>query len=187
MGKGIAAVAAVVVSLLVLLAIWRLEGAHQERDVLPSASQEFSYPLERSAGTGDLLLTCSEEIMNKPIAAFARWLKIEGPPIQVPSGHMLIPQLNNVEIGEEFKPAQRAVQELLKRHSPRKVVLVAHTNCVYYDTVAAWQDSLATVRQKQIDDLKATAGLVREWLVKSEVQTYLAEEENGRLVFHRIN
>lgn len=187
MGKSVAAVTAVVVSLVVLFVIWRFEGAHQKKDVEASVSQEFSYQIEKSADTGDLLLTCSEEIMNKPIAAFARWLKIEGPPLQVPSGHLLIPQLNTIEIGEEFKPAQRVVRELLKRHSPRKVVLVAHTNCVYYDTMAAWQDSLATVRQKQVDDLRATAKLVREWLVTSEVQTYLAEEENGKLVFHKIN
>lgn len=187
MGKSIAAVTAVVVSLLVLLAVWRFEGAHQRRNVEPAAREEFSYPIETDTDTGDVLLTCSEEVMNKPIAAFAKWLRIEGPPLQVPSGHMLIPRLNDVQIGEEFKPAQRAVRELLKRHSPRTVVLVAHTNCVYYDTVAAWQDSLATVRQKQIDDLRATAKLVREWLVRSEVQTYLAEEEGDRLVFHRIN
>lgn len=170
----------------VLYGAWSLDSGSRKEQVQVAVNQEFKYPLEHTEAVGNVVIACSEEVMNKPIAAFARWLKLDGPPIQVPSGHMLIPQLNNVEIGEEFKPAQRVVVELLKRATPKRIVLVAHTNCVYYDTVAAWQNNLSAVRAKQVEDLKSTAKLVHEWLPKATVELYLAEEENDQLVFHKI-
>lgn len=180
-GIGVMVAATVVV---VMLTIWRME--ERKQPVQATAKQEFSYQLEKTDQTGDLLLTCSEEIMSKPVAEFARWLKIDGPPVQLPSGHMLIARLNDMAIPEELKASQRVVVELLKRASPKRIVLVAHTNCVYYDTVAAWQNDLMKVREKQITDLKATAKVVQDWLPKSVVELYLAEEENGQLVFHKI-
>ena len=98
---------------------------------------------------------------------------------------MLLARLNDISIDESLKPLQRSTVEILKRYSPRRVVLVAHTFCIYYDTLAAWNNNLSSVRQREVADLRAAIHVLQEWFPKAEVTGYLAEEDpNHRLVFH---
>jgi len=169
-----------------LYAAWSLEDSKKKVYTQDATSPEFEYELEKNAGGGGIVITCSEDIMSKPIAAFARWLHIDGPPLQLPGGHMTLSQASGVTVPDELKAAQRVAIELLKRTSPNRIVLVAHSNCIYYDAVAAWQDNLSAVREKEVSDLKSTAKLLNEWFPKAAVELYLAEEKNGKLVFHKI-
>ena len=131
------------------------------------------------------MLLCPEDFLDEPSQAFAKWLKLDSIPVKIPGGMMMVARLNDLSVDQSLKPLQRSTIEVLKRYSPRRVVLVAHTNCVYYDTVAAWNDNLANVRQREINDLRAAISVLREWFPRAEVSGYLAEEDaSHRLVFH---
>jgi hypothetical protein len=53
--------------------------------------------------------------------------------------------------------------------------------------VAAWNDDLAGVRQRQISDLKASVEVLQGWFPRAEVSAYLAEEDpDHKLVFHSL-
>src|SRR5262245_30704143 len=120
----------VVVILLVaagLWGIWVFESRSAGREG-GAATDEFSFQLKPSAsGDSDIMLLCPEDILTEPGEAFAKWLKLSGPPLTVPGGVMLLARLNDIAIDDSLKPLQRSAIELLKRYSPRRVVLVAHT------------------------------------------------------------
>jgi hypothetical protein len=152
--------------------------------------EEFSYQLKNkgSDSTTDILIMCPEEIMAEPGQAFSEWLVLDGIPVNLPGGAMLLARLNDVTLDDSLKPAQRSLVEVLKRYSPRRVVLVAHTFCVYYDTVAAWNNDLAGVRQRQLADLTASVEVLRGWFPRSEVSAYLAEEDSDhKMVFRSLD
>jgi hypothetical protein len=168
-----------------LWGIWVFESRSAGKD--DANTGEFSYQLTQKPGEGpaDVIVMCDEDVMSAAGDAFAKWLKLEGIPLKAPGGVMLISRLNDVTLDSSLKPLQRALVEVLKRYSPRRVVLVAHTYCIYYDTVAAWNDDLAKVRQRQIADMRASMNVLREWFPRAEISGYLAEEDaNHKLVFH---
>jgi hypothetical protein len=171
-----------------LWGIWVFESRSAAKDNPDTG--EFSYQLTRKPGDGpaDIIVMCPEDVMTDAGDAFAKWLKLEGMPLKAPGGVMLIAHLNDVTLDTSLKPLQRALVEVLKRYSPRRIVLVAHTYCIYYDTVAAWNDNLASVRQRQIADMRASINVLREWFPRAEISAYLAEEDtNHKLVFHSAN
>jgi hypothetical protein len=176
--------------LLVLLAATSLWGiwVFESRSAAKASSEgtaEFSYQLTAGPDQGDVMFMCAEDVMNDPGEAFAQWLKLDGTPVQLPGGVMVLARLNDVTIDESLKPLERSVVEILKRYSPRRVVLVAHTYCIYYDTLAAWNNNLNGVRQREIDDLQAAIQVLRKWFPRAEISGYLAEEDaDHRLTFH---
>jgi hypothetical protein len=151
---------------------------------------EFSYQLTEKDGVlPDLMIYCPEDMMAAPGEAFAKWLKLEnGSTLTVPGGAMLLARLDDVTVDESLKPFQRSIVEVLKRYTPRRVVLVTHTYCVYYDTIAAWNDDLANVKGRQVADMRAALRVLGGWFPRAQISGYLAEEDaNRKLVFHAVD
>ena len=171
-----------------LWGVWVFESRSAAKD--DPDTGEFTYQLKKKTSDipAGVIVLCPEEVMTEAGNAFSKWLKLDGLPLKAPGGVMLIARLNDVTLDGSLKPLQRALVEVLKRYSPQRVVLVAHTYCIYYDTVAAWNDNLAGVRQRQIADMKAAAEVLRGWFPRAEISAYLAEEDaDHKLVFHSAN
>lgn len=171
-----------------LWSIWLLESGSAAKEG-ETGDAEFSYPLKKTGNIpADILILCPEEILAEPGEAFSKWLKLDGIPLKIPGGAMVIARLNDLTLEESLKPFQRTAVEVLKRYSPRRVVLVAHTYCIYYDTLAAWNNNLDDVRRRQIADMQAAVRVLAQWLPRAEISGFLAEEdENERLVFHPMD
>jgi hypothetical protein len=176
------------VIVLILVAAWVFDPSSARERAAQNENEVFSYPLpdEMNGAMGDILISCNEEALGTPTTEFAKWKGLQGVPLALPGGPFAISRLNDVAISDQIKPAQRAAIEMLKRHSPRRVVLVAHDMCLYYDTIAAWNDTLSKAHQHQADDLEAAMRVMREWFPKAEVSGYNARIENNKLVFHPV-
>lgn len=171
---------------LLLGAAWVMDPSAARERAAQKEGAEFSYelPPEEQVANSDILIGCSEHTIEAPNAEFAKWKDLRGAPLALPGGPLALAHLDDVQLSEQFKPAQRAAVEVLKRHSPRKIVVVAHTMCLYYDTIAAWNNSLPQVRERQVQDMHSALHLLREWFPQAEISGYLAEEEN-RTLFYR--
>ncbi len=171
---------------LILSAAWILDPSSARERVAEKEGAEFSYelPPEKETANSDILIGCSEDIVETPNMEFAKWKGLHGVPLALPGGPLALAHLDDVKMGEHFKPAQRASVEVLKRHSPRKIVVVAHTMCLYYDTIAAWNNSLSQVRERQMQDMQAALHLLREWFPQADISGYMAEEKS-RTLFYR--
>jgi hypothetical protein len=173
---------------LVLWLAWTLDPRTLDKKTDSKSQEEFSYKLQPGPTTinVDVLLSCNEEEVRKPTTKFAEWLKLKGLPLYLPGGPLALARLDGVRLAEEFKPAQRGVIEILKRHNPRRVVLITHTMCIYYDTVAAWQDSLPQVLERQKEDMNAAIHLLRGALPQTKIEGYVAKKESDVITFHKL-
>lgn len=182
---GLIAVAVVALVFALLWGAWVFDpSAAREREA-KEAGAEFAYKLpEEDRPQSDILIGCSEHVVETPNAEFAKWKDLRGAPLALPGGALALAHIDDVGVSEQFKPAQRAAVEVLKRHSPRKIVLVSHSMCLYYDTIAAWNNSLPQVRERQVQDMHAALHLLREWFPQADISGYMAEEEN-RTLFYR--
>lgn len=173
---------------LVLWGAWVLESSSSQESAERGNETEFAYKLlpETDDAHSDVLIGCNEDVVETPNAEFAKWKGLEGVPLALPGGPMTVARLNDVTVNGQFKPAQRAAVEVLKRHSPRRIVLVAHTMCLYYDTIAAWNNSLPQVRERQVKDMDVALRLLREWFPQAEISGYMAEEKNRTLFFRPV-
>lgn len=139
---------------------------------------------ERQGST--VFIQCDEDEFEDAFKQFRRFLNVEGPPLSVPGGAMLLAQAPT-EVSDKLKPAQRAAIEILKRHSPRRIILLAHSDCLLYDTVGAWQDQLDLVTQKQFEDMRRAVAVIKRWLPNTEVEVYYALRDGHRLRFNPVN
>lgn len=177
----------VLVVVLLLWGAWILDSSSAQNESKEVSTKTFSYKLpEKDEAHGDVLIGCNEEVLETPTAEFAKWKGLQGIPLALPGGPLAVARLNDVTVNNQFKPAQRAAIEVLKRYSPRRVVLVAHTMCLYYDTIAAWNNSLPQVRERQMKDMDAALRLLREWFPQAEVSGYLAVEKDRTLFFRPL-
>ena len=135
----------------------------------------------------DLIVHCDEERFEDPFEEFTEHVDLESPypPLKVPGGPMVI-ALADLELPEELQPAKRAAIEYLKRHAPRRVILVAHSECLLYDTIAAWHDDLDAVKRRQHEDLIAAGDAIKKWFPNTEVELYYADKDGNRLTFYRM-
>lgn len=145
----------------------------------------FIIEMEEKEG-GTAFIQCDEEEFEDAFKQFRRFLNVKEPPLSIPGGPMVVAH-TPIEVSPELKPAQRALVEVLKRHSPRRVILLAHSDCLLYDTVAAWQDKLGTVKQRQFEDLKQAVAVLKRWLPNSSVEVYYALKDGKRLLFNPVN
>lgn len=178
-----------VVIALLLWGAWELDSSSASVSSKQSApGEEFSYelPPEKDDAHSDVIIQCNEEEMEEPAVEFAKWLGLSGIPLALPGGPMALAHLDDVAVNQQFKPAQRAMIEVLKRYSPRRVVLVAHDMCLYYDTMAAWNNTLSEVRVRQTQDMDAALTVLREWFPQAEISGYIAEEKDRTLFFRPI-
>jgi hypothetical protein len=172
----------------ILWATWIFDSSSAQENSKQEEGVEFAYKLPKEADRAhsDVLIYCNEDAMKEPTAEFAKWKGLQGIPFTLPGGPLAIARLNDVTVSEYFKPAQRTAVEVLKRYSPERIVLVTHTMCLYYDSIAAWNNSLPQMRERQTKDMEASLQLLREWFPKAEILTYLAEEENKTLFFRPL-
>lgn len=154
------------------------------KSVEEGADPRFAVEFHEREGDA-AFVQCSEDHFGDAFAKFRNHLDVDGPPVSIPGGPMVI-ALAEGELPDNLKPAQRAAIEILKRHSPSRIVLVGHTECLLYDTIAAWHDNLDEVTKRQVEDLDRAARVLHEWFPKAKIEVYYASKEGGRLIFNPI-
>src|SRR3989304_9932647 len=86
----------------VLVGAWFLDPSRKTKD---RGNSTFSYQIpEESRMQLDVLITCSEEVMKGAPEAFAKNLGLQGVPIELPGGPLLLAQLLTGEVNEELRP-----------------------------------------------------------------------------------
>ncbi len=171
----------------ILWATWTLDSPAQRAEEGRDTEFVYQMPAESAHAHGDVLIGCNEEVIDDPTEKFIKWKGLEGIPLEFPGGPMSIAPLRSIEASENLKPMQRAAIEVLKRYSPERIVLVSHEMCLYYDTLAAWQNSLEKVRERQANDMNAAVALLREWFPRAEVTGYMAEEKDRKIHFRQVS
>lgn len=169
---------------------WELEEAREpiRTDVL-GADEHGNFVVRlREQDRYDLILHCDEEKFQEAFEAFKNNLEIDDsyPPLKVPGGPMVVALADEL-LPENLIPAKNAAVEYLRRHAPEKVVLVAHSDCLLYDTISAWRDNLEEVTMVQHKHLVMARNVIREWFPDSEVYLYYAEMKGEELTFYRIS
>lgn len=124
--------------------------------------------------------------MDGPAEAFAKWRGLQGIPLDLPGGPLVISKLESDSVHDGLKPAQRAAIEFLKRYSPRRIVLVSHDDCIFYDVAGAWENKSSSVHEHQLEDLRASMRVIQKWFPNAEVTGYMASKENNKMVFRPI-
>jgi len=168
---------------------WELEERQKPvrtRVVGETEQGEFVVEMEEQESF-DLIVHCDEERFEDAFEEFTEHVDLESPypPLRVPGGPMVI-ALADLELAEELQPVKRAAIEYLKRHAPRRVILVAHSECLLYDTIAAWQDDLDSVKRRQHEHLIAARDAIHKWFPATEVELYYADKDGNRLTFYRM-
>jgi len=135
----------------------------------------------------DLIVHCDEEKYKDAFEKFTDHAEVDPtyPALRVPGGPMVI-ALADFELPEDLQPVKRATIEYLKQHAPRRVVLVAHSECLLYDTIAAWRDNLDEVKQHQHEHLVAARAAIKRWFPDTEVELFYADRAGNRLTFLRM-
>jgi len=128
----------------------------------------------------DFIVHSTEDRFEDAYKKLGTYLKATYP-LSVPGGPLLF-ALADVDLPEEMQPAKRTTVEVLKRYSPRRIILVSHQGDVWYDSIAAWNDNLAGVSERQIADLRKAGRVVKEWFPDSEVVLYYGRLENANKV-----
>lgn len=134
----------------------------------------------------DFIIYCNEELFQEAFQEFTKHLDIDTEPLVAPGGPMIL-AFANVEPPEELKPAYRTVVELLRYYSPRRIVLVAHSECIFYDSISAWQNNLEDVQEKQRKHLIAAKNAMGQWFPETQVDIYYADKDGETLKFHQVN
>src|SRR6185436_19057615 len=113
-----------IVAVAVAASLWGIWVFDSRGATKPAAADEFVYPLDKDAkASPDPGVMCPEDALDKPGEAFTKWLKVDGIPVRIPGGPMILARLNDVTVDESLKPLQRTAVEILKRYSPKRVVL----------------------------------------------------------------
>jgi len=135
----------------------------------------------------DLIVHCDEEMFQDAFEKFTDHAEVESdyPPLRVPGGPMVI-AMADLELPEDLQPAKRAAIEYLKRHAPRRVVLVAHSECLLYDTIAAWHNDLDEVKRRQHEHLVQARAAIKRWFPDTEVELYYADRNGNLLTFYNM-
>ena len=171
-----------VIATLLIGGAWVLEGGKIFGLEQNGKNSEFVTELQPRVGI-DLVLQCDEEFFQGAYQRFRReYLGIETDPIAVPGGVKVLTALEG-ELPKQLEPFKRAVVEALKRQSPRRVVLTAHSQCLIYDVIAAWQNKPDEVMMRQTEDLRKARESIRSWCPETRVEIYYAEKQGDNLRF----
>lgn len=179
-----------VLAVIVFLGAWKLESKTGANAVKPDdriKSGEFVVDVPQEVGI-DLVIQCDEERFQNAYKRFREeHLDIKTEPIAVPGGILALTAWNwKNGMPEELKPVERAITEALKRHSPRRVVLTAHSYCLLYDVIAAWQNKASEVEARQLGDLETARDLIRRLFPNAQVDVYYAKVDGDKLRFKPI-
>lgn len=123
----------------------------------------------------DLLICCNEAEYQSAFARLQTFVRIPlGSSFAFPGGPLLI-TIGDIKLSSDLQAPKRALIEVLKRHSPHRVVLVAHDGCLYYDTIAAWLNDPAHVRQRAYADLDKARTVITTWFPGATVEVWYGE------------
>lgn len=182
-----------VVAVLCILGVgaWFLESARNRPPgttvVTEDGKEYFVVELPEQKGS-DIVIQCDESEFQEAFRQFRDHLGIKAEPLALPGGALAIgATAEHGETPEALAPAARSAVEILKRHSPTRVVLLTHDDCLYYDTIAAWRDQLDHVRFAQGRHLRLAKETILKWLPKAKVEAYFARREGKRLIFESIH
>ena len=168
---------------------WMLESkTNPAQRVVKYQGDEFVTNLPPQEVGTDLVIQCNEERFQEAYKRFRdEYLKIDAEPIAVPGGIKALAAVEG-ELPKELEPVKRAIVEALKRHSPRRIVLTAHSYCLIYDVIAAWQNAADRKKTElqQITDLQKARELIRSWLPNTQVDVYYAQVEGDKVRFKQV-
>ena len=184
----LAVLLAVGVPALLVYAAWTLESEKGVKTVVvknQSGDDVFVVDLPKKEEGIDLVLQCDEEFSQDAYKRFRNFLGIEAEPIAVPGGVKALAMASG-ELPKELEPVKRATIEALKRKAPRRIILTAHSECLVYDVIAAWQDRLDEVKSRQIEDLRKARDLVKTWFPDTRVEVFYAQKEGSQLKFNPV-
>jgi hypothetical protein len=132
----------------------------------------------------DLLIQCEEDELQDAFGRFTDFLGMAGVErVRLPGGAKFLRLLPG-ELTGPLEPAQRAFVEVLKRHSPGRIVVLGHSECLLYDAIAAWRGDVARVRGDQDRDAALALEKLHAWFPDAEVAAYYAERDGDRLRFN---
>lgn len=123
---------------------------------------------------GDYIVTCDEARYQKSFEKFRQFVKVDSPLLVVPGGPMVV-ALADLELTVELQAPRRVIIEVLKRHAPNRIVLMAHEGCLVYDSIGAWHGDSTGVRNLQIVHLLQAKDVLQTWLPHTRVELYYGE------------
>lgn len=154
--------------------------------VLKGDTSDFFVVTVKHKEGNDVLIQCDEDDFREAFEKLRNFLGVEVEPIEVPGGAMFF-ALPPTEVPEKFEPAKRAVIEFLKRHSPRRVILIAHSECLLYDVIGAWANQAPKVENRQKADLARAREAIRTWFPKTKsIEIYYAGKRGDTLAFNPL-
>lgn len=166
---------------------WALEESSKAiRTVVIEQPDNHLFAVKIDEGEGEtILVQCNEDRFEEAFQHFGRFLGVKETPLNLIGGPLVLAHLPS-EVPDKLKPVKRVAVEFLKRHSPRRIILVAHSECLAYDTIAAWQNRLTEVQNRQREDMKLAVAVLKSWFPKSEIQAYYANKEGQTLRFDPV-
>lgn len=180
-------IAFVLVAGFLLWGVWQLEEAKKgvHTRVVEETDDGLLVVELKEKEKYDLTVQCDEENFQEAFRQFAKHVQADAtvPPLTIPGGPLVI-ALADHELPENMQPVKRAAIEYLKRHAPKRVILLAHSECLLYDTIAAWQNNLDAVKQRQHADLIRARNVLKSWFPKTEVEIYYADRQGDKLTFY---
>lgn len=172
----------------VLWGSWAYEEAQKpvKTVVLKSDTNDLFVVKVKHKEGDDILIQCDEDDFQEAFEKFRNFLGVKAEPIKVPGGAMFF-ALPPTEVPEKLEPAKRAVIEILKRHSPRRVILIAHSECLLYDVVGAWNNRPQEVESRQKADLERAREVIQTWFSKTQaIEIYYAGKRGDTLAFNPL-
>lgn len=182
------AVLALALVVAVLWGSWAYEESKKpvQTVVLKSPTNDLFVVTVKHKEGDDILIQCDEDDFQEAFEKFRNFLGVEVEPIEVPGGAMFF-AMPPTEVPEKLEPAKRAVIEVLKRHSPRRVILIAHPDCLLYDVVGAWENQAEEVENRQKADLERARDVIRTWFPKTRsIEIYYALKRGDTLAFNPL-
>lgn len=135
----------------------------------------------------DVVIKCTCRSMVRAVRLLMSHLGITGEPFTIPGAPATI---TIVPRGwpAMFKRAKDGIIEVVKRHSPNRVVLVTHTGCTYYDTTGAFRGlTPANIKNVQHGHLRSARESVQSWVPGCTVQIYFAgPTTDGKMKFQEL-
>lgn len=122
----------------------------------------------------EYVLVCNETKFRDAFERFGTYVKVSLDPLMAPGGPAVL-TLGDIEVPPELQRHQRVTVEFLKRHSPKRVVLMAHEECLIDDSIGAWLNDPGRVRLRQIAQLGKARSVIQVWLPTTAVELYYGE------------
>lgn len=178
----------VIIAVVVGLVVYSDQSNKNKQQLSMTSNEGYLFTSEiEPRETATIVIQCDEERYQKSLNDFvAKGLKEEkADVVGVTGGPRWFVLPVHAELPSWLKPAKRVTIEFLKRHSPGKIILIAHQHCIINDVIAAWKDEKFT-KEQEIEQLKQSAELLKSWFPVSEIRMYYAEERDSKLWFKAV-